>query len=106
MMMVMMLWLFDPWTHDNGIGDGIDFVCVGEVWVWVQREGGSEVTKPRCVFVLFWNPAHVYTYNTYNTYTRVERCRVGQSERYEKRQLTSRAYTLSEKTIILSPRSS
>ena len=54
MMMVMMLWLFDPWTHDNGIGDGIDFVCVGGVWV--QREGGSEVTKPRYVFVLFWNP--------------------------------------------------
>ena len=51
MMMVMMLWLFDPWTHDNGIGDGIDFVCVGGVWVWVQRGGGSEVTKPRCVFV-------------------------------------------------------
>ena len=60
-MTVMMLWLFDPSTHDNGIGDGIDFVCVGEVWVWVQREGGSEVTKPRYVFVLFWNPGTCIT---------------------------------------------
>ena len=43
----------DVMTHDNGMGDGIDFVCVREtlgLGLGSERRW-SEVTKPRCLFV-------------------------------------------------------